>query len=311
MRRRSATDRTRRPARSHRRQTNGSGALRRTPPPSPSPLDPPTPRHPPPLRNSQGGGGTLGGELRPVRPSLALRATCPDPLRDIVLRRGQHVNTTPRGLRTYRQTWLAQTTNARPPDMPGFTPEPPGSQPSFALQQKPQSERPLLRGSTPSTYKFNNNYTPTSTSNSNTQQQHPTATPRYARARWVPVVPAMRKSALWPPIWARPSAWRRKRAARSGALRVACAACPVLLSALGFRAERALLHPPVVRFAIPPAQPREETEDKNDSLPPLRFPSAPRGAPHPPPKDKTMNPVWYRARASASLRHQPVLSAQS
>jgi len=69
MRRRSATDRTRRPARSHRRQTNGSGALRCTPPPSPSPLDPPTPRHPPPLWNSQGGGGTLGGELL-RRPTL-------------------------------------------------------------------------------------------------------------------------------------------------------------------------------------------------------------------------------------------------
>ena len=61
----------------------------------------------------------------------------------------------------------------------------------------------------------------------------------------------------------------------------------------------------VVRFANPPAQPREETEDNNDSLPPLRFPSAPRGSPHPPPRSKPLNPDWYRARASASLRHQP------
>ena len=180
MRRRSATDRTRRPARSHRRQTNGSGALRCTPPPSPSPLDPPTPRHPPPLWNSQGGGGTLGGELlrRPTlrRPTGYVPRP---PARRTVLRRGQHVKTTPRGLRTYRQTWLVQTTNAHQPDMPGFTPEPPGSQPSFALQQKPQSERPLLRGSTPSTYKFNNKFSNNNSNsnsnngNSNILRQHP------------------------------------------------------------------------------------------------------------------------------------------
>jgi hypothetical protein len=159
MRRRSATDRTRRPARSHRRQTNGSGALRRTPPPSPSPLDPPTPRHPPPLRNSQGGGGTLGGELR-LGPTLP-RPTgyVPRPPSRYYCAPGAHVNTTPRGLRTYRQAWLAQTTKARPPDMPGFTPEPPGSHRSFALQRKPQSERPLLRGSTSTTCQFNYNTT--------------------------------------------------------------------------------------------------------------------------------------------------------
>ena len=108
MRRRFATDRTRRPARSHRRQTNGSGALRRTPPPSPSPLDPPTPRHPPPLRNSQGGGGTLGGELR-LGPTLP-RPTgyVPRPPSRYYYAPGAHVNTTPRGLRICRQAWLAK-----------------------------------------------------------------------------------------------------------------------------------------------------------------------------------------------------------
>ncbi len=74
------------------------------------------------------------------------------------------------------------------------------------------------------------------------------------------------------------------------------------------RLSRCAAPPPPIRApsAIPPAHPREETEDNHDSLPPLRFPSAPRGSPHPPPRSKPMNPAWYRARASASLRHQPV-----
>ncbi len=74
--------------------------------------------------------------------------------------------------------------------MPGFTPEPPGSQLSFALQHKPQSERPLLRGSTSSIHQFNNNYSNSNvSSNVNTSviRQHP------LRSRPVgSVVPAMR-----------------------------------------------------------------------------------------------------------------------
>ncbi len=254
MRRRFATDRTRRPARSHRRQTNGSGALRRTPPPSPSPLDPPTPRHPPPLRNSQGGGGTLGGELR-LGPTLP-RPTgyVPRPPSRYFCAPGAHVNTTPRGLRIYRQAWLAQTTKTRPPDMPGFTPEPPGSQLSFALQHKPQSERPLLRGSTPTTCQFNYNTTNiyyNGNTSINSIRPHPAtlAPGGFRRAR-----NALKAPWYLEPGFALPR--RRKRATRADlilTLRFAALSggfCPRRMRGLsgvptrsGNRAERALLHP--------------------------------------------------------------------
>ncbi len=300
MRRRFATDRTRRPARSHRRQTNGSGALRRTPPPSPSPLDPPTSRHPPPLRNSQGGGGTLGGGVaaRSGPPSpYGLRA--PTPFASSFCSGGTRQHHTS-GVPHYgKHGWRKQQRRAHQ-TCPGFTPEPPGSHRSFALQQTPQSERPLLRGSTPSIYKFNNN---SSNSNDNTNiiRQHPAtlAPGGFRRARNALKAP-------WHPAWVGYLMAPQACAAREGASRVACAACPAFRRAQAIALSRHSSTHSVVRFANPPAHPREETEDDNDSLPPLRFPSAPRGSPHPPPKDKTMNPVWYRARASASLRHQPV-----
>ena len=172
----------------------------RLPPP---PWTPQPPGIPPLFRNSQGGGGTLGGELR-LGPALP-RPTgyVPRPPSRYFCAPGAHVNTTPRGLRIYRQAWLAQTTKARPPDMPGFTPEPPGSQQSFALQHKPQSERPLLRGSTPTTCQFNYNTTNiyyNSNTSINIIRPHPAtlAPGGFRRARNALKAP-------WRSAWVRPS----------------------------------------------------------------------------------------------------------
>ena len=122
---------------------------------------------------------------------------------------GAHVNITPRGFRIYGQAWLAQTTKARPPDMPGFTPEPPGSQQSFALQHELQSERLSLRGSTPTTCQFNINCN-NIYCNSNILRPHPAtlAPGGFRRAR----------NALTAPWCSEPGfalPWRRNRAARS------------------------------------------------------------------------------------------------
>jgi hypothetical protein len=223
----------------------------RLPPP---PWTPQPPGIPPLFGTPRGAGALLGGSCGSVRPSLALRATCPDPLRDIIFAPGAYVNTTPRGLRIYRQAWLAQTTKARPPDMPGFTPEPPGSQQSFALQHKPQSERPLLRGSTPTTCQFNYNTTNiyyNSNTSINIIRPHPAtlAPGGFRRAR----------NALKAPWYPEPGfalPRRRNRAARADlilALRFAALSgcvCPRRMRGLagvptrsGNRAERALLHP--------------------------------------------------------------------
>jgi hypothetical protein len=181
--------------------------------------------------------------------------------------------------------------------MPGFTPEPPGSQQSFALQHKPQSERPLLRGSTPTTCQFNYNTTNiyyNGNTSINIIRPHPAtlAPGGFRRARNA-------LNAPWRSAWVRPSHGAanarhgqtlsyRSASLRSLAVsaRVACAAWLVFQRALAIALSGHSYTHTVVRFANPPAQPREETEDNNDSLPPLRFPSAPRGSPHPPPRSK-------------------------
>ena len=61
----------------------------RLPPP---PWTPQPPGIPPLFGTPRGAGALLGGSCGSVRPSLALRATCPDPLRDIILLRG-HTST--------------------------------------------------------------------------------------------------------------------------------------------------------------------------------------------------------------------------
>jgi hypothetical protein len=130
MRRRFATDRTRRPARSHRRHTDDKptapghyAAPPRLPPP---PWTPQPPGIPPLFGTPRGAGALLGGSCGSVRPSLALRATCPDPLRDIIVLRG-HTSTPHLGGYAYigkhgwrkQQRRAHQTCRASPPNPRG------------------------------------------------------------------------------------------------------------------------------------------------------------------------------------------------
>jgi len=193
MRRRSATDRIRRPARSNRRQTNDSGALRRTPPPSPSPLDPPTPRHPPPLRNSQGGGGTLGGELR-LGPALPRpTGSVPRPPARGPFCAGGNTSKPHLGGYAYvgkhgwrkQQRRAHQTCRASPPNPRGRN--------CHSLCNKTAKRTPVA----PRKYIFYPSIQQQLQQQQRHQQhQHHTATPRYARARWVPSCPQCAKSPL-------------------------------------------------------------------------------------------------------------------
>ena len=165
----------------------------RRPPP---PWTPQPPGIPPLFGTPRGAGALLGGSCAPVRPSVALRATCPDPLRGGSFCAGGNTSTPHLGGYAHigkhgwrkQQMRTNQTCQASPPNPRGRNCH------SLCNINRKANARcseevhllPVNSTTTP----------PTSTTTATLQQQHPTATPRYARARWVPSCPQCAKSSL-------------------------------------------------------------------------------------------------------------------